>query len=82
MKLSPQCKMILAHLQAGHGLTTLQAMNAPFNSCRLSERIREIEREGWLCNHNRIKTPSGKHVVMYTLIGRRQEQLALLEARV
>ena len=76
--MSPQCETILAHLRNGYGITTLIAMNPPFNCCRLSERIREIEREGWLCTHERIKTESGKRVTYYTLLGRRPaEQLPL-----
>lgn len=72
MRLSPQCKRILEHLQQGGSITTLQAMNHPFHCCRLSERIREIEKAGHLCNHKRITTSSGKHVMLYTLINTKQ----------
>jgi len=64
--MSPQNETILAHLKAGRGLTTLEAMHPPFNCCRLSERIREIEASGFPCNHDRVKVGK-KTVTRYSL---------------
>lgn len=76
--MSPQCQLILDHLRRGNGITTLQAMR-DFGCCRLSERIREIEREGWVILHNPIRTESGKRVMRYSLVGKRLEQIPLLQ---
>lgn len=57
---------IYAHLRAGHKITTLIAMHPPFNCCRLSERIREIEDYlGFDLTHERIKV-GDKYVTEYS----------------
>lgn len=82
--LSPQCALILAHLKLGKSLTTLEAHRPPFNCCRLSERIRELQAEGIRIDHTPVKVGK-KRVIAYTLSGalypRIQEALQL-EGRV
>ncbi len=50
-----------------NGLTQLEAFNA-LGCCRLSERVRELERLGYLIEHSPEKTPSGARVVRYRLV--------------
>lgn len=60
--MSPQCQAIFDHLLRGGSITTLTAMQHPFNCCRLSERIREIEATGIQITHTPVKV--GKKRVM------------------
>lgn len=59
-----QNDQILRHLKRGHTITQLQAFNQ-FGCCRLSERIRELKRDGhkiggYMC---RVKTRHGAATV-------------------
>lgn len=64
--LSGQNFDIYAHLRAGNKITTLIAMHAPFNCCRLSERVREIEDYlGFDLTHEKIKV-GDKYVTEYS----------------
>jgi len=59
---------LLAYLEAHpRGITQLEAFNA-LGCCRLSERVREIERLGYVLAHDAEKTPSGARVIRYRLI--------------
>lgn len=49
-----------------NGITQLEAFNA-IGCCRLSERIRELERLGFTIDHEPEKTPGGARVVRYRL---------------
>ena len=50
-----------------NGLTQLEAFNA-LGCCRLSERVRELERLGYLIEHSPEKTANGARVMRYRLI--------------
>jgi len=63
--MSPQCKMILEHLRRGNSISTLEAMRPPFNCCRLSERLREIEATGIIIDRERVKIGK-KHYTRYS----------------
>ena len=65
---------ILRWLEAHDGLTQLEAFNG-VGCCRLSERIREIERLGFVISHTAEKAPNGATVTRYRLI---EEQLGAL----
>jgi hypothetical protein len=43
-----QCETLLAAFRRGESFTTLEAMRLPEPICRLSERVRELERKGHL----------------------------------
>lgn len=62
---------LLIHLESGKSITQLDAFNL-LGICRLSERIRELERLGFVINHESVSVPSrdGKNatVTRYTLI--------------
>ena len=49
------------------GLSTLEAFQL-FQCCRVSERIRELERLGYLIEHEPEKTPRGKRIMRYKLL--------------
>ena len=51
-----------------NGLTQLEAFNA-LGCCRLSERIRELKRLGYLIEHSPEKTANGARVMRYRLVG-------------
>ena len=48
------------------GITTLEASDN-LRICRLSERIREIERLGFLIDHEPERTANGARVIRYRL---------------
>ena len=48
------------------GITTLEASDN-LRICRLSERIREIERLGFLIDHEPERTAGGARVIRYRL---------------
>ena len=52
--------------QHDEGVTQLEAFNA-LGCCRLSERIREIERAGFLIDHEPERTANGARVIRYRL---------------
>ena len=51
----------------GNGITTLEASDN-LRICRLSERIREIERLGFLIDHEPQRTANGARVIRYKLL--------------
>ena len=57
---------ILTYLETHDGLSQLEAFNA-LGCCRLSERIRELERLGFLIDHEPEKTAGGARVIRYRL---------------
>lgn len=66
--MASQNARLLAHLESHpQGISQLEAFNT-LGICRLSERVREIERLGYLIEHIREKTAGGAHVTRYKLI--------------
>jgi hypothetical protein len=61
-----QKAQILAHLQSGRSITTLQALKL-YGCFRLSGRIHELQKDGHSINSNLIPVKGGKHVAEYTL---------------
>lgn len=61
-----QNQAILKHLQSGLSLTPLSALDL-CGTLRLSERIRELEREGHLIDHEMVKV-GVKRVCRYSLM--------------
>lgn len=61
-----QKELVLQHLQKRGVLTTFSAFRL-YDCCRLSERIRELERDGHLINHVPI-VRGGKRYMAYSLI--------------
>lgn len=62
-----QNEALLSALKRGERITTLEAV-VRFGICRLSERIRELEREGWVIDHEPVRQ-NGKRFVRYALRG-------------
>ena len=59
---------LLAWLEShGNGITTLEASDN-LRICRLSERIREIARAGFLIDHEPERTANGARVIRYKLL--------------
>ena len=58
---------ILHWLETHDGITTLEA-TLNLGVCRISERIREIERLGVSIDHVPETTSNGHHVVRYKLL--------------
>ena len=61
-----QKEQVLDYLRTRGSITTFIAFDE-FSICRLSERIRELERDGHLINHTPI-TRDGKSYVAYSLV--------------
>ena len=64
-----QLARLLNHLEAHGSITQLEAFTA-IGACRLSERVRELERLGYIIDHEWITVPTRDkpaHVVRYTL---------------
>lgn len=58
---------LVAYLESHRaGITQLEAFNT-LGICRLSERIREIEAQDYLIDHEPEKTPGGARVIRYRL---------------
>lgn len=57
---------ILAHLQQGGRITSLEALNQ-FGCLRLSARIKDLRDSGWQIVDQFITVPSGKRVKQYYL---------------
>jgi len=60
-----QKSQILARLKAGERMTTLNAMQPPLFCCRLSERIRELQKDGHIIIKRDIVTEGGARVKEY-----------------
>lgn len=69
-----QKEQVLNHLSQYGSITTLIAFKR-YVITRLSERIRELERDGHLINHTRI-TRSGRTYVAYSLVEGKQARAA------
>lgn len=61
-----QKQMVLNHLRIRGSITTLIATSR-YKCFRLSERIRELERDGHLINHVRIEK-NGRRYMAYSLV--------------
>jgi hypothetical protein len=57
---------ILRYLQAGYGLTHLEAERL-FGCARLAARVADLRAKGYTINSERYETDSGKFVSRYTL---------------
>lgn len=68
-----QKDQVLRHLQCA-SITTWVAFSR-YRITRLSERIRELERDGYLINHVRINH-DGRSYVAYSLVQGRQARAA------
>jgi len=62
-----QKEAILAHLQAGQTLTSLQALRY-FQCLSLAQRINELRNAGHQISSRMVKTTTGKRVAEYSLI--------------
>ena len=60
-----QTDVLLAALRRGESVTTLEAMER-YRICRLSERIRELERMGHAIEHERVRM-NGRAYTRYSL---------------
>lgn len=67
MSHSSQLARLLNYLERhDSGITQLEAFNT-LGICRLSERCRELEKRGFLIDHQPEKTSGGARVVRYKL---------------
>ena len=66
-----QPALLLTYLQTHTSITQLEAFTA-LGCCRLSERIRDLEKLGWVIRHERVSVPTrtGKRawVVAYSIL--------------
>lgn len=63
-----QCDQILKHLQQGHELTQLDALNK-FQCFSLTQRVHDLKNRGHNITTEMIKLPSGKRIAKYKLVG-------------
>lgn len=63
--MNTQHQVLFRHLAKGKSITTYEA-TVKYGICRLSERIREMERKGWIIDRQRVEC-DGKHFVRYSL---------------
>ena len=66
-KLSPQCRLLLKHLEAGHAITPLVSA-VELGVMALSQRMGELRRAGYPVAAEMVKLPSGKRVARYSLV--------------
>lgn len=64
-----QLNQILKHLQDGHSITGIEALNA-CGCFRLPARIYDLKRLGHNIHRDIIKLASGKKVAKYTLLSK------------
>lgn len=64
--LSPQCRLILSELEAGHALTPAVALDR-LHIYALSQRIGDLKRAGYPIKRELVSMPSGARVARYTL---------------
>lgn len=69
-----QKQQVLRHLRTRGSISTFVAFNR-YNITRLSERVRELERDGHLINHCRV-TRNKRTFVAYSLVEGRQARAA------
>jgi hypothetical protein len=62
-----QNQQLLAYLESHDGISTLEAMER-LRILRLSERCRELERQGYLIEHEPERTSQGKRIMRYRLL--------------
>ena len=63
-----QAETLLAALQRGEQLTTLDALQR-YNVMAVSQRMTELQRKGFPIRSEIVKTPTGKHVARYSWAG-------------
>jgi len=61
-----QKSKVLDWLRSHDGITSLEASDN-LRVCRLSERIRELERADHVIDHDPETSPNGHHIVRYRL---------------
>lgn len=66
-----QKAQVLAHMRERGSITTLIATKRPYLCFRLSERIRELERDGFLINHTPVEK-NGRRYMSYSLVEARK----------
>ncbi len=66
MSCQTQTSLVLTHMRTRGSITTLIA-TARYLCFRLSERIRELERDGHLINHVRVEK-NGRRYMSYSLV--------------
>lgn len=71
MQKKSQKQQILSHLRRGRPITQWTA-SYKYGCLRLSERIRELQKDGWLVRKQWTKTPGGQRVMEYRM-GRNNE---------
>ena len=64
--LSPQCRLLLSQLEAGHRLTPLISAYQ-FGVMALSQRMGDLRRAGYPISARMVTLPSGKRVAEYSL---------------
>lgn len=69
-----QLTVLFRHLVKGESISTYEA-TVWFGICRLSERIRELERRGWKIDRKR-EEKDGKHFTRYSLAVGQQQKAA------
>ena len=70
-----QNSQILQYLQNGGTLTKIDALNL-FNSFSLNSRVSDLRQLGHAIISTPEKTPSGKHIVRYSLDRQPQKEFA------
>ena len=63
-----QNNAILAYMQEGNTITTLEALNL-FGCMRLASRINDLRNRGYDIRTDKVVTPTGKRVAQYVLLG-------------
>jgi len=58
---------LLNYLESNGGITQLESFST-LGICRLSERVRELERLGFVIEHTPEMTPGGARVMRYSLL--------------
>jgi len=69
-----QKQLVLTHLRTRGSITTLIATKR-YDCFRLSERIRELERDGHLINHTPVEK-NGRRYMAYSLVDGKQARAA------
>lgn len=72
--MNTQKQQVLRHLRQFGSITTFIAFKR-YSITRLSERVRELERDGHLINHQRI-TRNGRTYTVYSLVEWKQAKAA------
>lgn len=67
MSCPTQKQAVLNHMRTRGSITTLIATRRPYFCFRLSERIRELERDGYVINHTPV-AKNGRRYMAYSLV--------------